>query len=107
MTTLTLDDAVYAALARRAAERNLSVERFLAEELAGDPPAAAPPDPVPGADPADIGTADAYDPAKVPPPVPGESLYDAFMRHGAIGCIKGGPPDVATNPKYMEGFGKS
>ena len=105
MTTLTLDDAVYAALARRAAERGLSVERFLAEELAGDPPAS--PSPTPEASPPDIGAADPYDPAKVPPPVPGESAYDAFMRHGAIGCIKGGPPDVATNPKYLEGFGKS
>ena len=23
-----------------------------------------------------------------------------------IGCIKGGPPDLATNPKYMEGYGR-
>jgi metal-responsive CopG/Arc/MetJ family transcriptional regulator len=22
------------------------------------------------------------------------------------GCLKGGPPDLATNPKHMEGFGR-
>ena len=21
------------------------------------------------------------------------------------GCVKGGPPDLSTNPKYMEGYG--
>jgi hypothetical protein len=24
-----------------------------------------------------------------------------------IGCAKGGPPDLSTNKKYMEGFGES
>jgi Ribbon-helix-helix protein, copG family len=24
----------------------------------------------------------------------------------SIGLIKGGPPDLSTNPKYMEGFGE-
>ena len=37
MTTVTLDEATYAALARRAAARGLSVERWLAEELAAEP----------------------------------------------------------------------
>ena len=37
----------------------------------------------------------------------GESLYDSLLRHGLIGCIKGGPPDLSTNRKYMDGFGKS
>jgi hypothetical protein len=23
------------------------------------------------------------------------------------GCLEGGPPDLSTNPKYMEGFGES
>jgi metal-responsive CopG/Arc/MetJ family transcriptional regulator len=22
------------------------------------------------------------------------------------GCLKGGPPDLATNPRHMEGFGR-
>jgi hypothetical protein len=22
-----------------------------------------------------------------------------------IGCLKGGPPDLSSNPKYMEGYG--
>ncbi|HEY4233070.1 MAG TPA: hypothetical protein VGM76_06575 [Lacipirellulaceae bacterium] len=36
-----------------------------------------------------------------------ESAYDSLARSGFIGCIKGGPPDLSTNPKYMEGFGES
>ena len=88
MTTLTLDDA---ALARRAAARGLAVEDYLAAEYPPDPagPAGAPADARPA----------------------GETAYDAFARLGVIGCVKGGPPDVATNPKYMEkymeGFGES
>jgi hypothetical protein len=35
-----------------------------------------------------------------------ESAYDAFRRAGLIGCIKDGPSDLSTNPKYMEGFGE-
>jgi hypothetical protein len=35
-----------------------------------------------------------------------ESAYDAFERAGLIGCIKDGPSDLSTNPKYMEGFGE-
>ncbi|MGH9819200.1 MAG: hypothetical protein ACRD43_03440, partial [Pyrinomonadaceae bacterium] len=30
-----------------------------------------------------------------------DSLIDKFA-----GCIKGGPPDLSTNKKYMEGFGR-
>jgi hypothetical protein len=37
----------------------------------------------------------------------GESAFDALSRRGLIGCIKGGPPDLSTNPKYMEGLGQS
>jgi hypothetical protein len=36
-----------------------------------------------------------------------ESLYEALSRRGLIGCIADGPPDLSTNPKYMEGFGES
>lgn len=35
-----------------------------------------------------------------------ESFYDAASRLGFIGCIKGTPPDLSTNPTYMDGFGK-
>ena len=35
-----------------------------------------------------------------------ESFYDAATRLGFIGSVKGGPADLSTNPKYMEGFGK-
>jgi hypothetical protein len=35
-----------------------------------------------------------------------ENCYDAALRVGLIGAIKGGPPDLSTNPKYMEGFGE-
>jgi hypothetical protein len=37
---------------------------------------------------------------------PSDSLYDRLAKKGLIGCIKGGPPDLSTNPKYMEGFGE-
>lgn len=36
----------------------------------------------------------------------GESFYDAATRLGLIGCVQGGPADLSTNPKYMEGFGE-
>jgi hypothetical protein len=35
------------------------------------------------------------------------TLYDAFAADGSIGMIKDGPTDVSTNPKYIEGFGRS
>jgi hypothetical protein len=37
----------------------------------------------------------------------GRTLYDAFAEDGSIGMVKGGPSDMSTNPKYMEGFGGS
>jgi predicted DNA-binding antitoxin AbrB/MazE fold protein len=37
----------------------------------------------------------------------GPTLYELLDKAGLIGCIKDGPPDLSTNPKYMEGFGKS
>ncbi len=36
----------------------------------------------------------------------GRTLYDAFAEDGLVGCLDG-PSDLSTNPKYMEGFGKS
>lgn len=38
-------------------------------------------------------------------PRPGESAYDVAKRLGLIGMSDDGPPDLSTNPKYMEGFG--
>ena len=35
-----------------------------------------------------------------------ESLFDGLKRRGLIGVVKGGPPDLSTNPKHMEGFGR-
>jgi hypothetical protein len=35
-----------------------------------------------------------------------ETAYDAAKRLGLIGGCKGGPPDLATNPLHMEGFGR-
>ena len=35
-----------------------------------------------------------------------ESFYDVAARLGLIGCLEGGPSDLSTNPKYMEGFGE-
>ena len=34
------------------------------------------------------------------------TMYDALLEHGLIGCLKDAPPDLSTNPKYMEGFGQ-
>jgi len=36
----------------------------------------------------------------------GETLYDRAQRADLIGCLKGAPEDLSTNPKYMEGFGR-
>ncbi|WP_425615655.1 hypothetical protein NA78x_005585 [Anatilimnocola sp. NA78] len=36
-----------------------------------------------------------------------ENARDALKRLGLLGAIKGGPTDLSTNPKYMEGFGES
>jgi predicted DNA-binding protein len=35
------------------------------------------------------------------------SCYDLALRAGFIGSVKNLPPDLSTNPKYMEGFGES
>jgi predicted DNA-binding antitoxin AbrB/MazE fold protein len=37
----------------------------------------------------------------------GASLLELMQRAGLVGCIKDAPPDLSTNPKYMEDFGKS
>ena len=34
------------------------------------------------------------------------SFYQALKEAGMIGMIKDAPPDLSTNPKYMEGFGR-
>ena len=35
------------------------------------------------------------------------TLFEAMDEAGLIGCITDAPSDLSTNPKYMEGFGKS
>jgi hypothetical protein len=34
------------------------------------------------------------------------TVYDLMKKSGLIGCARGMPSDLATNPKYMEGFGR-
>lgn len=34
------------------------------------------------------------------------SAYDIAKEIGLIGCARGGPRDLSTNPKYFEGFGR-
>lgn len=34
------------------------------------------------------------------------TLFEVMDEAGLIGCITDAPPDLSTNPKYMEGFGK-
>jgi predicted DNA-binding protein len=36
-----------------------------------------------------------------------KSAYDLAKEAGIIGCATGGPDDLSTNPRHMEGFGKS
>jgi hypothetical protein len=36
----------------------------------------------------------------------GPSAYDVAKKAGLIGCVKGLAPDLSTNKKYMEGFGR-
>jgi len=35
------------------------------------------------------------------------TLFDVLNEAGLVGCVKDAPADLSTNPKYMEGFGKS
>lgn len=37
----------------------------------------------------------------------GPSAYDLAVRAGVIGCVKSGPRDLSTNPKYFKGFGET
>lgn len=34
------------------------------------------------------------------------TLYDAMNERGLIGFMEDAPPNLSTNPKYMEGFGR-
>ena len=38
---------------------------------------------------------------------PEHTAYDVALKMGIIGIAKGLPKDLSTNPRYMEGFGKS
>jgi hypothetical protein len=38
---------------------------------------------------------------------PKETVYDKMVRLGLLGCVDDAPPDLRTNPAYMEGFGSS
>lgn len=40
------------------------------------------------------------------PAIDGKSLFDMLNEQGLIGCLKGGPADLSTNPIYMKGFGE-
>ena len=39
-------------------------------------------------------------------PAASETLYDRAKRANLIGCLKGAPADLSTNPTHMEGFGR-
>ena len=34
------------------------------------------------------------------------TFLDRLRQSGVLGSLSGGPPDLSTNPEYMEGFGK-
>jgi len=40
------------------------------------------------------------------PPAAPPSAYELARAAGLIGCVRGGPSDLSTNPKYFEGFGE-
>ena len=46
------------------------------------------------------------EPAQRPQNASHENLLQKIERLGAVGMISGGPPDLSTNRKYMEGFGQ-
>jgi predicted DNA-binding antitoxin AbrB/MazE fold protein len=37
----------------------------------------------------------------------GSTLFEVLDEVGLVGCVKGAPADLSSNPKHMEGFGKS
>lgn len=40
------------------------------------------------------------------PAIGGKTLFDMLNEQGLIGCLKGGPADLSTNPIHMKGFGE-
>jgi hypothetical protein len=44
--------------------------------------------------------------AETTDPVLEEDRSFAEVAQKYIGCVEGGPEDLSTNPKYMEGFGQ-
>jgi len=42
----------------------------------------------------------------LPAPQKVRTAYDAAVALGVIGCAKGLPMDLSTNPKYRKGFGE-
>ena len=38
---------------------------------------------------------------------PKQSALDRALALGIVGMIEGGPDDMSTNPKYLEGFGEA
>ena len=45
-------------------------------------------------------------PLTLPPYPDGKSLKDVLEEAGLLGLDDDGPDDLASNPKYMEGFGE-
>ena len=88
-TTLDLPDAVFRQLKARAALEGLSLKellaRFVANGLRG-------------------GGADSAGQVAEPAATRFVSAYE-MMKDGC-GIAHGGPPDLSTNPKYMEDFGR-
>lgn len=36
----------------------------------------------------------------------GSTLFEVFDRAGLVGCVKDAPPDLSSNPRYLEGLGR-
>jgi predicted transcriptional regulator len=44
---------------------------------------------------------------KSPPEEQPESVRDALVRLGLLGCVHDAPADLSTNPAYLEGYGSN
>ena len=40
-------------------------------------------------------------------PAEGRSAYELAEEAGLIGCVQRAPKDLSTNPRHLEGFGKT
>ncbi|MEM6392039.1 MAG: hypothetical protein AAF797_04640 [Planctomycetota bacterium] len=92
--TLELDDAEYQRLAELARASGRPMNQMAQELLRRELDSHTEPEQTPS------------DAASEPDEQSSPSALDRLMAAGVVGALKGLPPDLSTNPKYMEGFGE-